>query len=93
MKPIKFKEQNKVYIAEGCGDLPVYQRRNRNNKLLERYVFGTYKVFIYRNYVVQRSRKSQPPIWLDTAKPFEEAQMNIEQAIEILKAIPNFAVH
>ena len=29
MKPIKFKEQNIMYVAEGCNDLPAHKAENQ----------------------------------------------------------------
>ena len=74
MKPIKFKEQNKVYVAEGCGDLPAY-KDDREIISCWKGTFSERIKFLFTGIMwFSVQGKSQPPIWLDTAKPFEEAQ-------------------
>jgi len=72
MEPIEFDEQNKILIAENCGDLPVY--------VDEKQVISCWKLTeIEKAFLITRgeiwlrimtSSKTQPPVNLSVENPF-----------------------
>ncbi len=70
MEPIKFKEQNTTYVAEGCLDLPAHTAEDQIIscwKLTEEEIKT-----INETGVIWFSVKGQkqPPIWLGVETPF-----------------------
>ena len=72
MKPINFKEQNVIYIAEECNDLPVHKTKDQIIscwKLTKEELEQINKTGVIWFSVMGQS---QPPIWLGTENPFKE---------------------
>ena len=74
MKPINFKEQNVIYIAEGCNDLPAHKAKDQIIscwKLTKEELEQINKTGVIWFSVMGQS---QPPIWLGTENPFQEEE-------------------
>ena len=72
MKPIKFKEINSKYIANGCGDLPTYKNDEQIISCWKATPFERVIFLITGKMWFGVIGKQQPPIWLDVKNPFEK---------------------
>lgn len=70
MKPKPFAEQNKVYVAENCGDLPVHQN---DTQILSCWEFeGKEKLLVlfFGHIWLSVIGQQQPPVSLIAVNPF-----------------------
>jgi hypothetical protein len=70
MKPVRFKQQNRIYKAEGCGNLPAY----KDNEEIISVWKGTFRdrlkfLFNGKMYLWLVSQV-QPPIGMSVDIPF-----------------------
>ena len=74
MKPIKFKEQNITYVADGCGDLPAHRAEHQILSCWE--LTDKEKEEVQKTGIVWLSvfGHQQPPVWLGSEYPFVEEE-------------------
>lgn len=72
MKPVKFKEQNITYVAEGCGDLPAHKADDQIISCWQLSEEDLKRVSETGVVWLSVIGQHQPPIWLGTETPFKE---------------------
>lgn len=75
MKPINFNESNTVYVADGCGDLPVYKDESQIASCWKLSFKERIKALLYGRVWLCVLGKNQPPVWLECSKTvFKESE-------------------
>lgn len=73
MKPVEFEEQNTVFVADGCGDLPAYKQMPQIISCFELDDEEIEKLNKTKKIWVSVHSVDMPPIWLGVDKPFRFA--------------------
>ncbi len=79
MKPVPFEEQNTTYVAEGCGDLPVFKQMPQIISCFELTDEEIEKLKHTNKIWVSVHAVDMPPIWLGVDKPFRFAKEEEEE--------------
>lgn len=70
MKPVKFKEQNTVFGATGCGNLPAHKYKDGIVSCWKGTIAERLKFLLIGKMWISIIGGSQPPIWAGTQTPF-----------------------
>jgi len=72
MDPIKFKECNTTYVADGCEDLPAYKDDTQIISCWSMTLVERFKVLITGKIWYSVLGQQQPPVWIDVNNPFKK---------------------
>lgn len=87
MKPKEFPEQNKLYVAPGCGDLPTFQDDKQIISCWELDQKEKLAALFFGNIWLSVVAQQQPPVNLFAFPPFTDCNGNtpdIDMVIEKL---------
>ncbi len=72
MKPIKFRQQNVIYVAEDCGNLPAYKGYGQIISCWKMTLVERIKALITGKVWLSVLGINQPPVYLCVNNPFKE---------------------
>ncbi len=72
MKPVGFKEQNVVLIADGCEGLPAHKGENEIISCWKGTISERVKFLFTGTVWFSVKGRTQPPVWIGADYPFEE---------------------